>query len=164
MQKPIIERLGAYHSSISGGLMTTFKRNIIITISATIALIAIFLTVIIANISTISDPYSNELIFEKSTFVGQWPFTVDSVVVRCDDINDKSVVSIITFTGEGYIINADSNVDLNEPQKKILSPEHAIWLDTPIITENPKTQLLSNDIKTPMNDVISAGLKLCAKV
>ena len=144
--------------------MSKRKRHIILSILAITALIGIALTVIIANISSISDPYRNELVFDKNSFVGQWPFTVESVVIRCDDINHKSIVSMTTPTGEGYILNADSNVNPDQAQMKLLSPEDAVWLDVPTDTEKPKTDSLSSDVKTPIDDIISAGLKLCVEI
>lgn len=143
--------------------MFTLKRNITITIIAIVAIIAIALTVIIANISAISDPYSNELIFDKNTFVGQWPFTVDSVVVRCDYINDKSIVSITALSGKSYILNADSNTNIDKPQMKILMAKEAIWRDIATNAETNKNHLFSADSKVPTDDIIDAGLKLCTK-
>ncbi|SLJ85493.1 hypothetical protein [Psychrobacter sp. DAB_AL43B] len=144
--------------------MFKLKRNIIISILAITALIGIALTVIMANISSISDPYTNELVFDKNSFVGQWPFAVESVVIRCDDINNKSIVSMTTPTGEGYILNTDSNVDPDKTQMKLLRPEHAVWLDFPADTEKPKTNSLSSGVKIPIDDIISTGLKLCVEI
>ena len=106
--------------------MSTLKRNIIITIMIITVLIATPITLIIINVSAISDPYKNELGFDQSTFVGPWPFTADSVVIRCDDIDDKSIVSIITLSGERYMLNADSNTDIDKPPMKILSAKDTI--------------------------------------
>lgn len=163
MQKPIIEPLSSYLYLIREHLMSALKRNITITIIAIIALIAIALTVIIANISTISDPYSNELIFEKNTFVGQWPFTAESVVIRCDGIDDKSIVSMTAPSGESYILNADSNTNIDKPQMKILRAKEAIWRDVETDAETNKDHLSSTDSKVPTDDIIDAGLKLCTK-
>lgn len=144
--------------------MSKLKPNIIISILAIATLIGIVLTVIISNISSISDPYSNELVFDKNNFIGRWPFAVESVVIRCNDFNNKSVVSMTTPTGEGYILNADSNVPSYKPQMQLLRPEDAIWLNVPTDTEKPKTDLFSSDVKIPINDIISAGLKLCVEI
>ena len=167
MQKPIIEPLSSYPYLIREHLMSTLKRNITIAIIATIILIATVIAVIITNISTISDPYSNELGLDKSTFVGQWPFTAESVVIRCDSIDDKSIVSITALSGESYILNADSNTSIDKPQMKILSAKDTIWRDvakyTETDTETNNNYLLSADSKVPTDDIIDAGLKLCTK-
>ncbi|MGM8937870.1 hypothetical protein ACS8E2_04170 [Psychrobacter glaciei] len=139
--------------------MSTLKRNIIITIMIITVLIATAITLIFINVSAISDPYKNELGFDQSTFVGQWPFTADSVVIRCDKINDKSIVSIITLSGERYILNADSNTDIDKPPMKTLSAKDTIWRDT----ETDKNYLSPADAKVSKDDIIDAGLKLCTK-
>lgn len=163
MQKPIIERLSSCPYLIREHLMSTLKRNIIITIMIITVLIATAITLIIINVSAISDPYKNELGFDQSTFVGQWPFTADSVVIRCDKINDKSIVSIITLSGERYMLNADSNTDIDKPPMKILSAKDTIWRDTETDTETDKNYLSSADAKVSTDDIIDAGLKLCTK-
>lgn len=165
MQKPIIEPLSSYPYLIREHLMSTLKRNITITITiiATIILIATVIAVIITNISTISDPYSNELGLDKSTFVGQWPFTAESVVIRCDGIDDKSIVSITALSGESYILNTNSNTSIDKPQMKILSAKDAIWRDVATDAEIDKNYLSSADSKVPTDDIIDAGLKLCTK-
>ena len=167
MQKPIIEPLSSYPYLIREHLMSTLKRNITIAIIAIVILIATVIAVIITNISTISDPYSNELGLDKSTFVGQWPFTAESVVIRCDSIDDKSIVSITALSGESYILNTDSNTSIDKPQMKILSVKDAIWRDVAKYTETDAEKnnnyLLSVDSKVPTDDIIDAGLKLCTK-
>ena len=129
MQKPIIEPLSSYPYLIREYLMSTLKRNITITIIAIVILVATAIAVIITNVSTISDPYSNELGLDQSTFMGTWPFTAESVVIRCDDIDDKPIVSITAVSGESYILNTDSNTNIDRPQIKILSAKDAIWRD-----------------------------------
>ncbi|WP_440463830.1 hypothetical protein [Psychrobacter sp. ASPA161_6] len=145
--------------------MSTLKRNIIITIMIMIitVLIATAITLIIVNVSAISDPYKNELGFDQSTFVGQWPFTAESVVIRCDDIDDKSIVSITTLSGERYMLNADSNTDIDKPPMKTLSTKDTIWRDTETDTETDKNYLSPADAKVSTDDIIDAGLKLCTK-
>ena len=163
MQKPIIERLSSCPYLIREHLMSTLKRNIIITIMIITVLIATAITLIIVNVSAISDPYKNELGFDQSTFVGQWPFTAESMVIRCDEINDKSIVSIITLSGERYILNADSNTDIDKPPMKTLSAKDTIWRDTETDTETDKNYLSPADAKVSKDDIIDAGLKLCTK-
>ncbi|WP_157999889.1 hypothetical protein [Psychrobacter sp. PAMC 21119] len=126
-------------------------------------LIATAITLIIVNVSAISDPYKNELGFDQSTFVGQWPFTAESVVIRCDNIDDKSIVSITTLSGERYMLNADSNTDIDKPPMKTLSAKDTIWRDTETDTETDKNYLSPADAKVSTDDIIDAGLKLCTK-
>ena len=163
MQKPIIERLSSYPYLIREPLMFTLKRNIIITIIAITVLIATATTLIIINISAISDPYNNELGLDKSTFVGQWPFAVETVIIRCDDIDNKSIISIITPSGESYTLNADSNTNIDKPQMKILRAKDTVWRDVATDTETDKNYLASADSKAPTDDIIAAGLKLCTE-
>ena len=143
--------------------MSTLKRNIIITIMIITVLIATAITLIIVNVSAISDPYKNELGFDQSTFVGQWPFTAESVVIRCDDIDDKSIVSITTLSGERYMLNADSNANIDKPPMRTLSAKDTIWRDTETDTETDKNYLSPADAKVSTDDIIDAGLKLCTK-
>lgn len=143
--------------------MSKLKRNLIIALVVISALVILALTTIITHVDSISDPYTNEQDFERATFAGQWPFTVESVVIRCDKTNGHSVITMTLPTGDRYLLNTDqvSVVDaLSAPE---LTPQNDIWLDTPIADNDhntPSNQTVAYQ-KVPLKDIISAGLTLC---
>ena len=64
--------------------MSSFKRHLLIAAGIVIALTIAAITIIIINVGEISDPYLNERLIDKKSFEGEWPFTVEEGVLRCD--------------------------------------------------------------------------------
>jgi len=140
--------------------MSKLKRNLLIATLATIILCTLALIAIVTHVGSISDPYMNEQIINKNTFEGQWPFAVNDVVIRCDDIEGESLVSLITPTGITYSLNAITDLPLSNKDSKWqpLSPQSDIWLNMTTVVLDANN---AKNIKVPMSDIITAGLTLC---
>ena len=140
--------------------MSKLKRNLLIATLATIILCTLALIAIVTHVGSISDPYMNEQIINKNTFEGQWPFAVNDVVIRCDDIEGESLVSLITPTGITYSLNAITDLPLSNKDSKWqpLSPQSDIWINMTTVVLDANN---AKNIKVPMSDIITAGLTLC---
>ncbi|KAA0915666.1 hypothetical protein [Psychrobacter sp. ANT_WB68] len=125
--------------------MSQFKYHLLIAVATVIALTVAAISIIVINVGEVSDPYLNERIIDKKSFVGEWPFTVEEGVVRCDVVGQYKAVSFNALEGLIYALNDaaevySSNDDLN-------------WRS--IKTASIKSTNGSID------DVIKSGLSLC---
>ena len=125
--------------------MSQFKYHLLIAVATVIALTVAAISIIVINVGEVSDPYLNERIIDKKSFVGEWPFTVEEGVVRCDVVGQDKAVSFNALEGLIYALNDaaevySSNDDLNWRSIKTAS----------IKSTNGN-----------IDDVIKSGLSLC---
>lgn len=115
-----------------------------------LVVLAIIVTLIVAaiviiNVDKISDPYQNERLIDKQSFKGQWPFTVEEGLLKCENIDQTKVLSFNALQGVTYSLNDVAH--LYSTDKKFG------W--QPISTDNIQSS------GTNINDVIKTGLELC---
>ena len=125
--------------------MSSIKRHLLIAVGILIALTIAAMTVIIINVGEISDPYLNERLIDKKSFEGEWPFTVEEGVLRCDIVGQDKALSFNALNGSKYALNDAAEA---YSSKGILG-----W--QPITTASIK----STD--SNIDDVIKSGLTLC---
>lgn len=138
--------------------MSKLKRNLILATVITSAVVILILTIVINHIDSVSDPYLNEQGFDRTTFTGQWPFAVESVIISCEEVEDQSVLSITSPTGARYLLDIDKVSAVEALLAPQLVPQNDIWLDAPVASTDAKS--LSNQ-KVALDDIISAGMTLC---
>ena len=125
--------------------MSSFKRHLLIAAALVIALTAAAMAIIIINVGEISDPYLNERIIDKKSFVGEWPFTVDEGVIRCDIVGQDKALSFNALKGIIYALNGAAEVYSN---KDVLGWQSINTADIKSTDSN-------------IEDVIKSGLNLC---
>ena len=125
--------------------MSSFKRHLLIAAALVIALTAAAMAIIIINVGEISDPYLNERLIDKKSFEGEWPFTVEEGVLRCDIVGQDKALSFNALNGSTYA--------LNDAAEAYSSKDSLGW--QPITTSRIK----STD--SNIDDVIKSGLTLC---
>ena len=125
--------------------MSKLKYHLLIAAALIVALTVAAMTIIIMNIGEISDPYVNEGLIDKESFEGEWPFTVEKGVLRCDSAGQDKAVSFNTADGLIYA--------LNDAAETYSSKNSLGW--QPINTASIK----STD--SNIDDVIKSGLTLC---
>ena len=125
--------------------MSSFKRHLLIAAALVIVLTAAAMVVIIINVGEISDPYLNERIIDKKSFEGEWPFTVDEGIIRCDIVGQDKALSFNALDRSTYA--------LNDAAEAYSSKNSLGW--QPITTASIK----STD--SNIDDVIKSGLTLC---
>ena len=125
--------------------MSQLRYHLLIAVGLVIALTVIAMTIIIINVGEISDPYLNERLIDIKSFEGEWPFTVEEGVLRCDISGQDKAVSFNALKGLTYALNSAAEVYSN---KDVLG-----WQS--INTAGIK----STD--SNIDDVIKSGLSLC---
>ena len=141
--------------------MSTLKRNLLIAAIVVITLISAALVVIISHVDSISDPYLNERLIDKATFQGQWAFTAEEGVIRCDTVDASNAISFTILNGGTYALNAPAVIYSKNKSLgwKTLSPQDDVWLNT--VNNDPLESDSSKKDKVPLKDTITAGLALC---
>ena len=125
--------------------MSSFKRHLLIAAALVIVLTATAMAIIIINVGEISDPYLNERIIDKKSFKGEWPFTVEEGVLRCDIVAKDKALSFNALDGSNYA--------LNDAAEAYSSKDSLGW--QPIATASIKSA------DSNIDDVIKSGLTLC---
>lgn len=125
--------------------MSSFKRHLLIAAGIVIALTIAAITIIIINVGEISDPYLNERLIDKKSFEGEWPFTVEEGVLRCDIVGQDKALSFNALKGEIYALNGAAEAYSNK--------DSLGW--QPITTASIKSA------NRNIGDVIKSGLTLC---
>ena len=127
--------------------MSSFKRHLLIAVGLVIALTVAAITIIIINVGEVSDPYLNERLIDKKSFEGEWPFTVEEGVLRCDVTGQDKALSFNALNGSTYA--------LNDAAEAYSSKDSLGW--QPITTESIKS------VDSNIDDVIKSGLSLCTE-
>ncbi|KAA0913106.1 DUF2511 domain-containing protein [Psychrobacter sp. ANT_WB68] len=125
--------------------MSPFKRHLLIAVGIVIALTIAAITIIIINVGEISDPYLNERLIDKNSFEGEWPFTVEEGVIRCDIVGQDKALSFNALDGSTYA--------LNDAAEAYSSKDTLGWQPT------ATSSIKSTD--SNIDDVIKSGLTLC---
>ncbi|MEC4054400.1 DUF2511 domain-containing protein [Myroides odoratimimus] len=107
----------------------------------------IFLLIIIAVFVT-SCTGKKELIFKKSEYQKEWPFSVDEIEIYCSGYKE-----IYCKTNDGKIYALNGNAREQSPNNPAINDINEIWL------ENSEFK----GSKIPFTDFIEEGLKLCSE-
>ena len=125
--------------------MPSLKRHLLIAAGLAIALTVAAITIIIINVGEISDPYDNERLIDKKSFEGEWPFTVEEGVLRCDIVGQDKALSFNALDGSIYALNGAAEA--------YSSKGSLGWQPIPTASIN------STD--SNIGDFIKSGLTLC---
>lgn len=127
--------------------MPQLKSPFLIAAAIIIVLTAAAMAIIIINVGEVSDPYLNERLIDKKSFEGEWPFTVDEGIIRCDIAGQDKALSFNALKGVIYALNGAAEVYSN---KDVLGWQSINTAD-----------LKSTD--SNIEDVIKSGLSLCTE-
>lgn len=127
--------------------MPQLKSPFLIAAAIIIVLTAAAMAIIIVNVGEVSDPYLNERLIDKKSFEGEWPFTVDEGIIRCDIVGQDKALSFNALKGVIYALNGAAEVYSN---KDVLGWQSINTAD-----------LKSTD--SNIEDVIKSGLSLCTE-
>ena len=125
--------------------MSKLKSRLLIALAVITTLAIAAIVIVINNISAISDPYMNEQYIDKRTFKGEWPFTLDEGVIRCDKAGHDQAISFNSPDGITYALNdsAQMYAAKNDLGWQAISTQNISKLDAQI------------------DDVMQLGLELC---
>ena len=125
--------------------MSKLKYHLLIAAAIVVALTFAVMTIIIVNIGEISDPYVNERLIDKKSFDGEWPFTVEEGVIRCDIVGQDKALSFNALKGLSYALNDAAEVYSNN--------DGLGW--------KPINNASIKSTDSNIDDVIKSGLTLC---
>lgn len=125
--------------------MSKLKYHLLIAAALVAALTIAAMTIIIINVGEISDPYLNERLIDKKSFNGEWPFTVEEGVVRCDMVGQDKALSFNALKGLSYALNDAA----------------AMYSNNDGLGWQPINSASIKRTNSNIDDVIKSGLTLC---